>query len=70
MAKGNSGRIVIEVEPEFKQELYDVLEKENLKLKHWFIANAQFFLKNRSQMSLDFVRENEPDYKNIRDNNK
>jgi len=69
MPKGSSGRIVIEVEPDFKDELYTVLEKEGLNMKSWFIANAQFFLQNRSQLSLNFVREEEPNYKNIRDNN-
>ncbi|MDP7445145.1 MAG: hypothetical protein QGF64_05690 [Candidatus Poseidoniia archaeon] len=63
MPKGSSGRIVIEVEPDFKDELYTVLEKEGLNMKSWFVANAQFFLKNRSQMSLGFVQEEEPDYK-------
>lgn len=52
MAKGSSGRIVIEVDPEFKQELYSALEKENLTLKEWFLRNSSSFLKNRSQLSL------------------
>jgi len=70
MPKGSSGRIVIEVEPGFKNELYTVLDKEGMSMKSWFLANAQFFLKNRSQLSLDFVREEEPDYKSGRKNHK
>ena len=46
MAKGNSGRIVIEVDPEYKQELYDALKKENLTLKEWFLKNSANFLEN------------------------
>ena len=59
MAKGSSGRIVIEIEPEFKDELYTALEKEGLNMKQWFLENAQEFLKNRSQLSLQLLIENE-----------
>ena len=33
MAKGSSGRIIIEIDPDFKQELYNSLQKENLTMK-------------------------------------
>ena len=52
MARGSSGRIIVEVDPEFKQELYDALQKENLTLKSWFIKNADKFLKDRGQLNL------------------
>ncbi len=52
MAKGSSGRIVIEVDPKLKHELYDALGKEDLTLKEWFLANTDDFLKDRSQLSL------------------
>lgn len=52
MAKGTSGRIVIEVDPNFKQELYEALKKEEMTLKEWFLRNADTFLKNKSQLSL------------------
>ena len=52
MARGSSGRIIIEIDPEFKQELYDALQKENLTLKSWFIKNADKFLKDRGQLNL------------------
>jgi len=52
MAKGSSGRIVIEIEPEIKHELYDALDKEGLTLKEWFLRSAGVFLKDRGQMSL------------------
>ena len=54
MAKGPSGRIVIELDPELKDELYIALEKEGLKMKQWFIENAEDFLVNRSQLKLPF----------------
>ena len=55
MAKGNSGRIVIEIEPSIKDELYTALKKEDLNMKEWFLSNAEEFLKNRSQMKLNLV---------------
>lgn len=52
MPVGTSGRIVIEVDPDLKQELYSALDKEGLNLKQWFLSNAQAFLKDRAQLSL------------------
>ncbi|MFK5948276.1 MAG: hypothetical protein QM500_05865 [Methylococcales bacterium] len=52
MAKGSSGRIVIEVDPGIKHELYEALGKEDLTLKDWFLMNADEFLKDKGQISL------------------
>lgn len=52
MSIGKSGRIVIEVEPDIKQELYEVLGKEGKSLKAWFLENAQSFLSEKGQGSL------------------
>ncbi len=41
MAKGESGRIVLEVEPELKKALYSVLAMEQKTLKDWFVDKAQ-----------------------------
>ena len=59
MAKGNSGRIVIEIDPLFKDELYTALKKEELNMKEWFLTSAEEFLKNRSQMNLKLVSDDE-----------
>lgn len=40
MARGESGRIVIEVEPEVKRRLYAALALSGSTLKHWFLENA------------------------------
>jgi hypothetical protein len=40
MAKGNSGRIVLEVDPELKKALYSVLAHEQKTLKYWFLDKA------------------------------
>ena len=59
MARGSSGRIIVEIDPELKQELYDALQKENLTLKSWFIKNADKFLKDRGQLNL-LLADEEP----------
>jgi len=57
MAKGTSGRIVIEIDPDLKQELYAALDKEDLKLKQWFLKNVEIYLRDRSQLSLLLMDE-------------
>ena len=44
MSIGPSGRIVIEVEPNVKRELYSALAKDGLTLKNWFLVNAASYL--------------------------
>jgi len=52
MAIGSSGRIVIEVDTDFKKMLYATLEKDHLTLKEWFLRNAVAYLKDVEQPSL------------------
>ena len=54
MSIGTSGRIVIEIEPDLKQELHAALRKEGLNLKTWFLENAEEFLAEKGQMKLAF----------------
>jgi len=57
MAKGNSGRIVIEIDPEVKQELYKALGSEGLNLKQWFLENVDHFLEERGNPTLPLFSE-------------
>jgi hypothetical protein len=41
LVKGNSGRIVIEVDPDLKRRLHSALALENMTLKQWFTEVAQ-----------------------------
>jgi hypothetical protein len=41
MAQGPSGRIVIDIEPEFKQLLYETLKSKGMSLKQWFLEQAE-----------------------------
>jgi hypothetical protein len=52
MPVGTSGRIVIEIDPELKQELYRALSEQGLNLKQWFLSNAQQYLDQRVQPNL------------------
>jgi hypothetical protein len=49
MARGSSGRIVIEVEPEFKKRLYRALAMHDCTLKDWFLQNACRFCEETEQ---------------------
>ena len=54
MSIGNSGRIVIEIEPELKQELHTVLRLEGVSLKAWFLTHVEELLADKGQQSLPF----------------
>ena len=48
MARGNSGRLVIEIDPLMKQELYAALGQKGLNMKEWFLMNAEVYLRKHS----------------------
>lgn len=47
MAIGTSGRLVIEVDPDFKKKFYTVLEADGLTLKDWFLQEARKHINKR-----------------------
>lgn len=53
MARGESGRIVIEVDPDIKKELYQRLEVENCNLKAWFLGQVEEYLSDDNQLLLE-----------------
>ena len=55
MPVGKSGRIVIEIDPDLKQELYQSLGKEESSLKEWFLENVEGYLAGKSQVSMNFA---------------
>lgn len=63
MARGVSGRIVIEINPETKQELYEQLMMNNVSLKSWFLENVESFLKGKQQLTLSLARPVIPEEK-------
>lgn len=53
MPVGDSGRIVLEVEPDLKRRLYSALALDHhLTLKDWFVARAREYLQAQQQPSL------------------
>jgi hypothetical protein len=52
MARGESGRIVLEIDPVEKQELYDALTRDGMTLKDWFLRRAGDYLRERGQGQL------------------
>jgi hypothetical protein len=52
MPVGQSGRLVIEIDPELKKELYAALEEDGVNLKQWFLARVQERLQDRKQLTL------------------
>ncbi|AXV64191.1 hypothetical protein D0907_02345 [Pseudoalteromonas lipolytica] len=59
MAKGESGRIVLEINPELKKKLYSILAFEQLTLKDWFIENAEKHIKDKSAELLKSIEQNQ-----------
>jgi hypothetical protein len=49
MARGESGRIVLEIDPSEKKELYEALIKDGMTLKDWFLKHADKYLRERGQ---------------------
>lgn len=59
MTIGASGRIVIEVDPEHKQALYEALAHENQTLKDWFLERSRQYIAQKSTIPL-FPQEEKP----------
>jgi hypothetical protein len=55
MSIGESGRVVIEIEPDLKRELHVALRHDGTNLKTWFVEQATSFLSERRQISLAFA---------------
>jgi hypothetical protein len=60
MPRGPSRRIVVEIDPELKEELYSVLDREGLHLKQWFLTQVEDYLRDRAQLSLPLPFEESP----------
>jgi len=57
MPRGDSGRIVLEIDPLNKQALYSAVTRDGLTLKDWFLARANEYLRNKDQLQLFKVAE-------------
>lgn len=53
MSKSESGRLVLEIDPDLKRKLYAVLALEQKTLKEWFIESSSSYVKERLKAELD-----------------
>ena len=64
MARGQSGRIVLEVDPELKNELYSAISRKGITLKDWFVDKAEEYIKYQiaeKQLAFDFLSKSSKD---------
>lgn len=54
--RGDSGRIVIEIDPGLKRELYAALSLSGITLKDWFLRCAEQYCGDAAQLQL-FTRQ-------------
>jgi hypothetical protein len=58
MARGPSGRIVLEIKPRVKRQLYGALAQDGLTLKNWFLRQSVLYLASRKRLpALFWARE-------------
>ena len=48
MPRSDTGRIVIDLDPEFKKELYSALREDASNLKTWFIEKATDYVEDKN----------------------
>ena len=51
MARGASGRVVVEIQPELKGRLHATLALEGRTLKDWFVKQASDYVATRSLLA-------------------
>ncbi|WP_348708297.1 hypothetical protein [uncultured Pseudoalteromonas sp.] len=49
MSIGTSGRVVIEIEPELKLEIYKILKSNGMTLKEWFLLQSKELLNDNKK---------------------
>lgn len=52
MSIGTSGRIVLEIEPSLKRQLYAALALDQSSLKKWFVLMAEEYVRSQHQSHL------------------
>ena len=54
MAIGKSGKVVVELDPDFKRRLHSALAADGLTMKEWLLLAAESYLDSRHQPELPF----------------
>jgi hypothetical protein len=58
MSIGSSGRVVVELDPQLKRQLYSALAARGMSLKEWLVLNAKQFLCDPGKNPSTFEAEN------------
>ena len=62
MAHGKSGKIIIEVDPAFKERIYATLKDQGSTMKDWFLSHAVVLCDEHRQPTLQLVAEEPASY--------
>ena len=54
---GKSGRIVTEIDPNTKRNLYAALHRDEQILKDWLLERAEEYIRSRGQLSMFDIRQ-------------
>ncbi|MDT3279659.1 hypothetical protein [Shewanella scandinavica] len=57
MSIGKSGRVVLQIDPSLKKQLYGELAIRGLTLKEWFLLSASELLKNHDVKAQSITNE-------------
>lgn len=52
MSRGLSGRLVVEMDPQLKRELYSALASDGLTFKNWLVERVERYIIERRQPDL------------------
>ena len=58
MARGKSGRVVLEIDPDLKRKIYATLEIKQETMKEWFVKEAENLVYNENINSKEVKSNN------------
>lgn len=66
MSRGPSGRLVVELEPSLKQQLYSALALDGMTFKNWLTGQAERYISEHKQPQLFAAEPPAPSYVKLR----
>lgn len=66
MSRGPSGRLVVELEPSLKQQLYSALALDGMTFKNWLTGQAERYISEHKQPQLFAAEPTTPAYNKSR----
>ena len=62
MSRGPSGRLVVELEPDLKHQLYVALSLDGLTFKEWLVGQVERYISEQRQPTLFAAEPRPPTY--------